>query len=137
MYKLGMGLPSPEKTFIQISIWNAVAAQLRLVPAGLASFANLSTSLKRIQEFFEKEDLENYIQDLTSSVNAVELSDATLKWSHEQECLKNINLTVPKGKIVAITGSVGSGKTSILGALTRVSTRSRSENCEVELYQFL
>lgn len=49
---------------------------------------------------------------------AVELEDASFGWdSTSAEFLKNINLSVKKGELVAIVGKVGSGKSSVLSAL--------------------
>ncbi|CAH2068598.1 unnamed protein product, partial [Iphiclides podalirius] len=56
------------------------------------------------------------------------LQDVSANWSEEGPVtLRNINLTVPKGKLCAIIGSVGSGKSSILQLLLNElrSTRGR------------
>lgn len=44
------------------------------------------------------------------------ISNASAKWTDTQEdnSLKNINLTVRPGKLVAIIGPVGAGKVNIL-----------------------
>lgn len=56
--------------------------------------------------------------DSDSADIAVELEDASFGWdSTSAEFLKNINLSVKKGELVAIVGKVGSGKSSVLSAL--------------------
>lgn len=45
------------------------------------------------------------------------VENGTFKWDVEKPCLKNINLHVKKGKLVAVVGSVGAGKSSIISAI--------------------
>ncbi|XP_013144481.1 PREDICTED: probable multidrug resistance-associated protein lethal(2)03659 [Papilio polytes] len=48
----------------------------------------------------------------------IQIQDVSASWSDKGPVtLRNINLTVPKGKLCAIIGSVGSGKSSILQLL--------------------
>ena len=54
--------------------------------------------------------------------NAVELKNATFTWGRAADptstrTLTNISLAIPKGSLVAVVGSVGSGKSSLLYAL--------------------
>lgn len=50
---------------------------------------------------------------------AVKLTNATAKWeaSHSENTLDSINLDVGKGKLYAVIGTVGSGKSSLLSVL--------------------
>ena len=59
---LGMELPSPEEAFLLISVWNVVAALLRLVPIGLSALANTRSAIQRVEEFLKKGELKHYIQ---------------------------------------------------------------------------
>lgn len=54
--------------------------------------------------------------------NAIELKNASFTWGLAADpsaprTLSNINLAIPKGSLVAVVGSVGSGKSSLLYAL--------------------
>jgi ATP-binding cassette, subfamily B, bacterial MsbA len=52
--------------------------------------------------------------------NCVEFDDATFMYEDgESATLKNINLTVPAGAVVAIVGSSGAGKTTLVNLLPR------------------
>ena len=46
--------------------------------------------------------------------NAVELSGLTFGYDRRRPILKGIDMTIPRGKVVAIMGASGSGKTTIL-----------------------
>lgn len=49
--------------------------------------------------------------------NPLLIENGTFSWGGEVSVLKNINLQVEKGKCVAVVGTVGSGKSSLLSAL--------------------
>ena len=46
--------------------------------------------------------------------NAIELADVTFGYNRRQPVLKGITMTIPRGKVVAIMGGSGCGKTTIL-----------------------
>jgi ATP-binding cassette subfamily B protein len=79
------------------------------------------TSLKRIVEVI---NASNYVKEGSSNLNTFNnaLTFKNVSFSYpksNQPVLKNINLTIPKGKITAIIGSTGSGKSSIINLLMR------------------
>ena len=123
MNALGMGFPSPEKAFLLISVWNVVAAMLRLVPLGFSSLSNIRTAVSRVEKFLGQEEINRYVQDVPmGSVYSIYVDIACLEWNANQPCLKYINMKVETGQTVVITGAVGAGKSSVLGALTNQMT---------------
>ena len=58
------------------------------------------------------------MRDVENSENSIEIENATLRWTEDSICLKDVTMTIEKGKTVVVTGSVGAGKSSLLGALT-------------------
>ena len=56
----------------------------------------------------------------------VTIKNGDFKWSRDgQLILKDINVSIPKGKLVAVVGRVGSGKSSILSAILSDMYRMR------------
>jgi len=61
------------------------------------------------------------------------IKNGSFAWEKDENTLKNINLTVEKGSLVAVVGSVGCGKSSLLSAiLGEINSTSGSVNTKVK-----
>ncbi len=82
-------------------------------------------SMDRLQEIHNKTDEENnktnkFQQQITNILHQdIKLQDLSFQYEGPNSpfVLKDINLTIPKGKITAIVGTSGSGKTTLLKLL--------------------
>jgi len=54
------------------------------------------------------------VASVCPTANAIELTDVTFGYVRGQPVLRGINMTIPRGKVVAIMGGSGCGKTTIL-----------------------
>lgn len=45
------------------------------------------------------------------------INDGNFSWSADENTLKSINLIIPRGNLVAVVGSVGAGKSSLISAI--------------------
>ena len=85
------------------------------IPKGLASMERVDKILKA----------ENNIKEipnpkpLTGMNDRIEFKDISFSYDGKREVLKHVNLTVPKGKIVALVGQSGSGKSTLVDLLPR------------------
>ena len=85
------------------------------IPKGLASMERVDKILKA----------ENNIKEipnpkpLTGMNDRIEFKDISFSYDGKREVLKHVNLTVPKGKTVALVGQSGSGKSTLVDLLTR------------------
>ncbi|XP_044107048.1 multidrug resistance-associated protein 1-like isoform X2 [Neovison vison] len=76
-------------------------------------------SLDRLEDFLNTEELHpqnietNYIGD-----HAIGFTNASFSWDKTGvPVLKNLNIKIPEGALVAVVGPVGSGKSSVLSAI--------------------
>ena len=85
------------------------------IPKGLASMERVDKILKA----------ENNIKEipnpkpLTGMNDRIEFKDISFSYDSKREVLKHVNLTVPKGKTVALVGQSGSGKSTLVDLLPR------------------
>lgn len=85
------------------------------IPRGLASMERIDKILKA----------ENNIKQVDNPVKIngfheeIRFNDICFTYEDGKEVLKNINLTVPKGKTIAIVGQSGSGKSTLVDLIPR------------------
>ncbi|NXM06487.1 MRP3 protein, partial [Tyrannus savana] len=109
-----------EKAFVSLSLFNILKFPLNMLPQVISNIAQTSVSLKRIQQFLSHDELDpNCVEKkVISPGNAISVTNATFSWGKElKPTLKDINMLVPSGALVAIVGHVGCGKSSLVSAL--------------------
>ncbi|KFR07766.1 Canalicular multispecific organic anion transporter 2, partial [Nipponia nippon] len=109
-----------EKAFVSLSLFNILKFPLNMLPQVISNIAQTSVSLKRIQQFLSHDELDpNCVETKAIAPgNAISVTNATFSWGKElKPSLKDINLLVPSGALVAIVGHVGCGKSSLVSAL--------------------
>ena len=85
------------------------------IPVGLASMDRIDFILKAdnpIKEPAEPQPMSSFEKD-------IELRNVSFSYVAERPVLKNINLTVPKGKTIALVGQSGSGKSTLVDLIPR------------------
>jgi ATP-binding cassette subfamily C (CFTR/MRP) protein 1 len=72
-----------------------------------------------LAKFLNAEEIDdNAVQEeRTESGEPVQIENASFGWEPDNTCLKNINMKVKQGSLVAVVGVVGSGKSSLLSAI--------------------
>ncbi|XP_054832209.1 ATP-binding cassette sub-family C member 3 [Eublepharis macularius] len=109
-----------EKAFVSLSLFNILRFPLSMLPQVISNIAQTSVSLKRIQHFLSHDELDpsSVENKLIAPGYAVTVKDGTFSWAKDLEpSLKDINLLVPSGSLVAVVGHVGCGKSSLVSAL--------------------
>lgn len=85
------------------------------IPKGLASMERVDKILKAenpIKEIANPKVLDNLN-------NIIELKNISFSYDGTRHVLKNINMTIPKGKTIALVGQSGSGKSTLVDLLPR------------------
>ncbi|KAI3901292.1 hypothetical protein MKW92_002005, partial [Papaver armeniacum] len=105
-------------------ILNSVPVAVTVISFGmytlLGGVVNANVSLKRLEELFLAEErllLPN--PPLEPGLPAISIKNGNFSWDSKAEkpTLSNINLNIPVGSLVAVVGSTGEGKTSLISAM--------------------
>ncbi|KAI9535316.1 hypothetical protein NQZ68_002870 [Dissostichus eleginoides] len=108
-----------EKAFTSISLFNLLRFPLAMLPMLIAAIVQMTVSKKRLEKFLGGEDLKTDVVLHDPSFNAaVSVQDGSFAWERQSEpLLKNVSLDIKPGRLVAVVGAVGSGKSSLMSAL--------------------
>lgn len=109
-----------NRIFVSLSLFNIIRTSVANLPVAITNLSLSLIAFKRLNKFFERDEIDpdsiKQIEDRERS--AIRIVNADFRWDSENEfSLTDINLTIPRGKLVAIVGLVGSGKSSLLSAM--------------------
>ena len=146
-YALTDSALSPAIVFSSSALFVSLRTPLIYLPTALQGCSDSAAALRRIQKYLLTEEIEDY--PLHSELEpAAEICRATFAWDlseHEDPMekqedtdvitlpsgeiarskfqLKQIDLTLRRGELLAVIGSVGSGKSSLISALAGDMTK--------------
>uniref|UniRef100_A0A4X1VPY2 Multidrug resistance-associated protein 6 n=1 Tax=Sus scrofa TaxID=9823 RepID=A0A4X1VPY2_PIG len=111
-----------EKAFVTLTVLNILNKAQAFLPFSIHSVVQARVSFDRLAAFLCLEEVDPEAVDLSPSRSAredcIRVQEGTFAWARESPpCLHRINLTVPRGCLLAVVGPVGAGKSSLLSAL--------------------
>ncbi|KAI8524589.1 hypothetical protein RHMOL_Rhmol13G0160700 [Rhododendron molle] len=111
---------TPARAFTSLSLFAVLRFPLFMLPNIITQVVNANVSLKRLEELLLSEErmlLPN--PPLEQGLPAISIKDGFFSWDSKAEkpTLSNINLDIRTGSLVAIVGSTGEGKTSLVSAM--------------------
>ncbi|ORX36438.1 P-loop containing nucleoside triphosphate hydrolase protein [Kockovaella imperatae] len=129
----------PAVIFTALSLFNLLRQPLMFLPRALSSLTDAKNAAQRLTEVFEAETMVQAENVDLSCAFALSVKDASFQWVTNRDppvsvtgaegvsdfqttpiepfCIRNLNLEVSRGKLVAVVGGVGAGKSSLLQAL--------------------
>ncbi|KAG0440557.1 hypothetical protein HPB47_016252, partial [Ixodes persulcatus] len=108
----------PQKAFVSLTLFNILRFPLSMLPMLISMLVQASVSVKRMNKYLGNEELEEYVTHEKDDVNPVTVEHGSFAWTRDEEpVLRDVNIKIPKGKLVALVGQVGAGKSSLLSAL--------------------
>ncbi|XP_066507559.1 canalicular multispecific organic anion transporter 1 [Hoplias malabaricus] len=108
-----------KKAFTSISLFNILRFPLGMLPMLISAMVQTAVSKKRLEKFLGGEDLDVMaVQRDSSCSSAVSVRRGTFAWGSDADpTLRNVSLDINPGRLVAVVGAVGSGKSSLMSAL--------------------
>ncbi|XP_029344396.1 multidrug resistance-associated protein 1 isoform X2 [Acyrthosiphon pisum] len=123
-----------ETAFVSLSLFYLLRYPLSLLPMVVSNLVQTSVSIKRINNFMNAEELDPYsVTHDSDEKDSIVIENGVFTWGDPSDAptLSNINLRVSTGKLVAVVGTVGSGKSSLvsafLGEMEKVSGRANTK----------
>ena len=117
-----------DKAFPALALFNLLRFPILVIPMQIQNLINGSVSLKRMQAYMDAEEAAPNPPAPSGAVagDAITLEKAAFAWGAAEGAaegaapvavLKNVSLRVPRGQLVMVVGTVGSGKSSLLAGL--------------------
>ncbi|XP_062705317.1 multidrug resistance-associated protein 1-like [Aedes albopictus] len=107
----------PQTAFVSLALFNILRFPLAMFPMMITFAMQAWVSVQRINKFMNSEELDPANVTHNRSEDALSIKDGTFSWGDDTPTLKNINLSLKKGRLSAVVGSVGTGKSSLISAL--------------------
>ena len=113
---------TPEIVFPAITFFGRMETPLIIIPIIASYTVDAREAMVRIGKFLRSRSVAHCQKHVESIENAV-VVDAKFIWElpegeeDSEQMVFDFNITIPKGSLVAIVGSVGSGKSSFIGAI--------------------
>lgn len=107
--------------FVSLSYFNIMRQPLNQLPNVIVQLIQMQVSLTRTNDFLNAPEVDTGALGREPDRKfALRMEDATFTWDkdEEPEAVKGVNLRIKKGELVAVMGTVGSGKSSLLASLT-------------------
>ncbi|XP_057593148.1 ATP-binding cassette sub-family C member 2 [Hippopotamus amphibius kiboko] len=108
-----------EKAFTSITLFNILRFPMSMLPMLISSMLQASVSTERLEKYLGGDDLDiSAIRRDCNFDKAVQFSEASFTWDHDLEVtIRDVNLDIMPGQLVAVVGTVGSGKSSLMSAM--------------------
>ncbi|KAK3802039.1 hypothetical protein RRG08_064632 [Elysia crispata] len=111
---------TPSKAFVAMNLINTMKAPMNTLPGLISQFVQCQVSIKRLQDYLSGEELEDKDNGTSSHDFPITMRNATFTWDRTMTpVLQNITMKIPRGKLTAIVGPVGAGKSSLISAMLR------------------
>ena len=114
----GGNILTADKAFVTLTYMNSLQIQMAVLPMLIVYLAQAGVSMKRVNKFLNNDELdEEAVQHDPEVYDRIQIKNGSFKWVDNGPLnLEDINFSVKPGSLTAVVGTVGSGKSSLLGA---------------------
>ena len=121
---------SPEEFLVFLAMFFQILPPAKSLANSISTIQKGGPALERVIEILDADikidEKENPISIQTLE-NSIEFKNVRFYYNEDRTILKNFNLTIPRGKTVALVGQSGSGKTTIANLLARFYDATEGE----------
>lgn len=123
--------------FSSLTLFNSLRFPLNLLPLSVGFAVDAALAFERISDFLQAEEGEDTVERFPKedSENSIVIENGEFQWDVTEDennskhelaegendlsfpGLKNINLEIKRNEFIIVTGSIGTGKTSLLNAI--------------------
>lgn len=124
----------PAVIFPILAWFNQIRFPMIFLPQAFVAFADFKVAIQRISELLNSPEMRSKVITICDKQNtcAIQIRDGHFSWDATSSAaasncgglssapsfsLRDINLNISKGQLVAVVGSIGSGKSSLLAAM--------------------
>ncbi|CAL1547665.1 unnamed protein product [Lymnaea stagnalis] len=114
------GYLDPSTAFVAISLFGILRQPMAALPMILPFLIQAGVSVGRVSKFLSNDDLDpDVVHHNPNSDQAIQIENGTFTWDTKSHLptLRHIDVSVSPGSLVAVVGTVGSGKSSLLSAM--------------------
>ncbi|CAJ0935675.1 unnamed protein product, partial [Mesorhabditis belari] len=113
---------TPQIAFVSLTLFNSLRGPLMMAADLISQTVQAIVSNKRLKDFLIAEELNETSVDrqLNSEFYEKSLQAQQITWTWDrslQPALRDIDIEVPSGKLIAVVGTVGAGKSSLLSGV--------------------
>ncbi|XP_048752627.2 ATP-binding cassette sub-family C member 3-like isoform X3 [Ostrea edulis] len=110
--------PLDAKTvFVSLSLFNVLKYSVDYLYYCVRDNMRFFVAFKRINTFLNAVDIQEDNVERCQQGEAVAIIDGEFAWETSNSLLKEVNIAIPEGGLVAVVGQVGQGKSSLLSAI--------------------
>ena len=119
-----------DTAFVALSYFNIMKNQLKKVPGMMNALIQAQVSVERINSYLNSEEIDpDAIKCEDEGETVVRVTKGTFSWEPEEPpVLKDINIEIKKGQLVAVVGRVGAGKSSLLSVFLNELVRTDQDS---------
>jgi ABC-type multidrug transport system fused ATPase/permease subunit len=121
---------TPGKVYAGLAVMKVLNSSIFVLPPIINCLVQTRVSVDRIQGFLRAKDQKSFVRSTLHQNHSIFIRNASFSWNltpdgKENElkefkvALRNINLVVGKGELVAIVGKVAAGKSALLQAIAQ------------------
>lgn len=107
---------TPSRTFVSLSLFNILRMPMAMFPMMISLAMQALVAVNRINDYLNSPEIAKDSVSHEKDENAIKVKGGQFSWGGDP-ILSDINFSIPKGKLWAVVGSIGSGKSSLVSAL--------------------